>query len=162
MTSAIVGTLTIVLLAMSCAYCAAQPQVVTDPTPVDPIANPWLGGPGFRVFDTDEIDAVDALPSLRAIYQSAERCAGTERDFHAIRVFAVSKIEKRWQSGWSDTPNGLQFRNWTYVKAGLESAHTAWVLEHEFMHYITRKGHPAVDDLLKACGLYHYDRATNE
>ncbi len=162
MRSAIVGTMMIVLLAMSCAYCASQPQVAIAPTIVDPIANPRLGGPGFRVFDTDEIDAVDALPALVTIYQSAERCAGTERDFHAIRVFAVSKIEKRWQSGWSDTPNGLQFRNSTYIKAGLESAHTAWVLEHEFMHYVTRKGHPAIDDLLKACGLYSYNRAANE
>ena len=162
MMSYIVGTLTIVLLAMSCAYCASQPQVAIDPTVADPIAVPHLGGPGFRVFDTDEIDAVDAIPVLITIYQSAERCAGIERDFRAIRVFAVAKIEKRWQSGWSDTPNGMQFRNWTYIKTGLEPAHTAWVLEHEFMHYLTKKGHPAIDDLLKSCGLYSYKKATNE
>jgi len=147
------ATSLVVLLAMSCAYCASRP------TP-SPIAVSHLGGPAFRVFDTDRIDAVDAIPALASIYAAAEQCAGKRGNFAAVRVFAVTKIEKRYPLGWKDSPSGLQFRDWVYIKAGHAPEYTAWLLEHEFLHHIMRKGHPEVDSLMRSCGLYTYRKQT--
>ncbi len=151
MKSAIVGTLAIVLLAMSCAYCAIRPPehgIVTVP---------HLGGPLYRVFDVDEIDSIDALYAVGIIYRSVEECTGMERDFAPVRVFFVSKIMIRTlDRGWADDYAGMRTRNrpWIYIKRSMNATQLAWTMRHEFVHYITDSGHPESDDALKACGVY--------
>ena len=157
MTSAIVGTLTIVLLAMSCAFCATssvqhEPGVVVEQS----VMHTHLGGPIYRVFDVDEIDSIDALSSIESIYRSAEECTGIERDFAPVRVFFTSKIMVRTKDGWSDKFNGMRTWNkpWVYLLRERGIGQIVWTLKHEFVHYLTDQGHPASDDALKACGVY--------
>lgn len=159
MKSAIVGTLMIALLTMSCAYCASQPVQPVQPVQ-HPDLNSHLGGPGYRVFDVDEIDSIDGIPLLRKLYRVAEECTGQTRPFSDIRVFAVSKIEQRISDGWFDGPVGLWTigTGWIYLKSERTAEATARTLIHEYVHYITQLHHPEIDETIAACNAYINER----
>ena len=149
MRTALAATILVVLLAMSCAYCASRPAPFPD-------KHPHIGGPIYRVFDVDEIDSIGEGPSLRALYRIAEACTGQSRAWSPIRVFAVSKIEVRDEGEWSAAYNGMWARDtgWIYLKRGRPAKAAARTLVHEYVHYITQEGHPAADSLLAACNQF--------
>ena len=157
MTRTLAAVFVILLLALSCAFCATQPEPNVEsviPVP-DPIRVPHLGGPLYRVFDVDEIDSIDALSSIESIYRSAEECTGIQRDFTVVRVFFVSKIMVRTKDGWSDAFVGMRTWNkpWIYILRGRNLDQIVWTLKHEFVHYLTDLGHPESDVMLEACGV---------
>jgi len=154
MRSALAATFLIVLLAMSCAYCATAPA--SSLTKV-----PHLGGPRYRVFDTEEIDSVDEIPSLRALYRIAEECTGQTRAWSPVRLFSVSKIEVKYEYGWSSAAVGMWAigTGWIYVKRGRTPMATTRTIVHEYAHYIMQQHHPGIDETITACNAYVNARA---
>jgi len=152
--SMLAATFMIVLLAMSCAYCAAGQQPVVRS---DPIEVARLGGPGWRVMGADMVDAIEAIPAMRQIYAVVQACSGGTKPYDELRVFMATEIHSMHVKGWTGEVSGTwRGGNWIYIKRGMEPFATTWTLKHEMVHYAMQLSHPDVDDAMKACNV-HYE-----
>ncbi len=79
----------------------ASAACATGPEPFPPNMHPFLGGPGYRVFDVDELDSIDDAPVLWALYQMAEECTGVTRSYAPVRVFSASRIDVKIDGTWA-------------------------------------------------------------
>ncbi len=141
-------------LVLSC--CASQPvQSVQFPE-----RHTHLGGPGYRVFDVDEVGSVDQVLPLQKLYRLAEECTGQTRSFSDVRVFSVSKIEVRTPTGWFNGPVGVWAigTGWIYAVRNRPPADIARTIVHEFAHYLTQLHHPEINGIIAACNAYINER----
>lgn len=146
----------------ACTYSAAMPSPVVT---VVGVRNPHLGGPWFRVFDADEIDSIDERLNLAALFMVAEECTGIEGDFDEVRVFSASRIIIKNKDGsWRDDILGMWAwqTGWVYLLTGGTPTETAFVLVHEYVHYLTKLGHPEADAAIETCMVFMGATPTRE
>jgi len=141
----------LLILAFSC--CAS--------TPSSNLIVPNMGGPGWRVMDADRIDTIEALPILLRAYSAAQNCSQSFRPFNEVEVYATSKIVVKNRLEWTDKISGLTVGHRIYIRRDMSQSVTAWVLKHEFVHYVTHGSHPDIDETMKACGV-HYEMDAEE
>ncbi len=134
----------------------ASTACATGPEPFPPNMHPFLGGPGYRVYDVNEIDSIDDAPVLWALYQMAEECTGVTRSYDPVRVFSASRIAVKDEGGWASHYVGLWGigTGWIYIRRGRSAEQTAGTIVHEFAHYIMQLGHDEINDIIAACADY--------
>lgn len=158
---------TIATSVAACTYAVAvSPTTARDVAEDDrEVRNPHLGGPYFRVFDVDEIDSLEEVPALSALFKMAEECSGIDGDFGPVRVFAAKHIMVRTPAGdwwgiaskFGDTEVvGMWAWNtaWIYILTGRTAEETAKTIVHEYVHYLMREGHPIADTKVAACNAF--------
>ena len=134
------------ILALSC--CAASSTF--PPTLVD-----RLGGPGWRVMDADLVDTIEALPILMRAHNEAQNCSKSFRPFNDAKIYVTSKIFVKNKADWTGRISGLTIDNRIYIRRDLNSTTMLWVLKHEFVHYVTERHHPDIDEIMEICGVHY-------
>ena len=147
MKTAFAAAFLIVLLALSCAYCAIPP-------PSEPTIAAHLGGPGWRVFDAELVDSAEATPTLLKLHTDAATCSGSLRPYNEAEVYLTSKIMVKSNLEWTAKISGLTVGHRIYVRRDLTPIYVRnWVIKHEFVHFNTDLSHPVVDKIMEICNV---------
>ncbi len=130
------------ILALSC--CTAQPSQYRSP---------YLGGPNYRVMNVNHMTSAEIRPILYNLYVEVRECTGYDRSFDDIQFYSAGLILLRTNSNMWKPHAGISWGNWIFVINGLPPELWAGTMKHEIAHYLTRMGHPEVNEIMAACGI---------